>query len=338
LIDLAGHGRENLASNAILAASLADSVRITGQLATMAQNKALSSSVREGALKWAGRVGAREGDRNAARVARGILEDRDDQIDVRERAVRVIGEEPDGASYLRSQYKQLDDLTLRERIVRVVGENGTKADMDWIGAIALDHSERTSIRERAVREIGEASDSRALRELYDKLDEPSLRERVIRLMAEVGDAESRRWLRDIVESSSLRERAIRSLAEEGDLTYLRSAYRSLDDAGLRERVVRSVAEGGGSDAMAWLSGIARDTKETSSLRERAVRSLAESGASTSQLVSLYDAIPDHVVRERLVSLLAERGDRTARDKLRSIATDDPDEGLRQRAVRKLAEK
>lgn len=342
LIDLAGHGRENLASNAILAASLADSVRIAGQLAAMAQNKALSSSVREGALKWAGRVGAREGDRNAARVARVILEDRDDQIDVRERAVRVIGEEPDGASYLRSQYRQLDDLTLRERIVRVVAENGTKTDMDWIRAIALDHSERTSIRERAVREIGEASDSRGLRELYDKLDEPSLRERVIRAMAEVGDAESRRWLRDIVErrseSSSLRERAIRSLAEEGDLAYLRSAYRSLDDAGLRERVVRSVAEGGGPDAMAWLAGIASDTKETSSLRERAVRSLAESGAPTSQLVSLYDAIPDHVVRERLVSLLAERGDRTARDKLRSIATDDPDEGLRQRAVRKLAEK
>ena len=43
------------------------------------------------------------------------------------------------------------------------------------------------------------------------------------------------------------------------------------------------------------------------------------------------------MRERLVSLLAERGDRVARDKLRAIATNDPDEGLRQRAVRKLAE-
>ena len=102
-------------------------------------------------------------------------------------------------------------------------------------------------------------------------------------------------------------------------------------------ILRSVAEGGGSETTAWLREIARDAKEHSGLRERAVRSLAESGAATSELISLYDAVPDRVVRERLVTLLSERGDRAARDKLRAIATDDPDEDLRRRAVRKLAE-
>jgi HEAT repeat protein len=341
LLDLASRGGDNSASSAIMAASLADSVRIAAPLAAMAQNKALASSVREGALKWAGRVGLREGDRAATRVARAILEDRDDQAEVRERAVRVIGEEPDGPQYLRSLYRRIDDTTLRERVVRVVAESGTKDDMDWIRGIALDKAERTSIRERAVRVLGEESDTRALRELYDQLDDPSLRERVIRVMADVGDAESRRWLRELVgkstENVAVRERAIRSLAEQGDIAYLRSAYRSLDDNALRERVVRSVAEAGGADAAAWLDGIVRDTKENSSLRDRAVRSLAEAGASTATLVGLYDAVADHGVRERLVSVLAERGDRAARDKLRAIATDDPDEALRQRAVRKLAE-
>jgi hypothetical protein len=341
LLDLAGRGDDRTASNAILTASLADSVRIAGRLATMAQNKALASAVREGALKWAGRVGAREGDATAVRVARTILADTDDQTDVRERAVRVIGEDPDGSAYLRSAYRRLDEAVLRERIVRVVAENGTKDDIDWIRGIALDTSERTSIRERAVRELADESNSRTLRELYDKLDEPSLKERVIRVMADIGDSESKRWLRDIVakgtESVALRERAIRSLAEQGDIAYLRSVYGSLNDETLQERVVRSVAEAGGADAMAWLAGIVRDSKESSSLRDRAVRSLAEAGAPTAQLVSLYDSVPDHTVRDRLVSLLAERGDRAARDKLRAIATDDPDEGLRQRAVRKLAE-
>ena len=234
-----------------------------------------------------------------------------------------------------------DEPVLRERVVRVVAESGTKEDVDWIRGIALDTAERTSIRERAVRELAEDSDSRTLRELFDKLDDPSLEERVVRVMAEIGDAESKRWLRDLVangtQSVTLRDRAIRSLAEQGDVAYLRSAYRTLNDDALRERVLRSVAEAGGADAMTWLAGIVRDTKEGTSLRERAVRSLAESGAPTSELVSLYDAVPDHTVRERLVNLLAERGDRAARDKLRTIATDDPDEGLRQRAVRKLAE-
>jgi HEAT repeat protein len=103
-------------------------------------------------------------------------------------------------------------------------------------------------------------------------------------------------------------------------------------------VLRSVAEGGGSEVTTWLRGIIRDSRESSGLRDRAVRSLAEAGASTADLVALYDSVPDRVVRDRLVSVLAERGDRAARDKLRSIATDDPDEDLRRRATRKLTEK
>lgn len=341
LLDLAANGREETARNAILAASVADSVKIASRLADMARNKSLNSSVRESALKWVGRVGTREGDRNAMGVARTIAEDRQDQTDIRERAIRVIGEYDGDVAYLKSLYPRLDEPTLRERVVRVVGENGTKTDLDWIRTIALDSKERTSIRERAVRVLGEGSDSRSLRELYDKLDDPSLRERVIRTMADVGDSESRRWLREIVErkteSTSLRERAIRSLVEQGDVAYLRSVYPKLDEESLQERIIRSVAEAGGSETTAWLKGIVRDPKESSGLRERAVRSLAESGAPTAELISLYDAVTDRSVRDRLVSILAERGDKAARDKLKSIATGDPDEDLRRRATRKLAE-
>jgi len=258
------------------------------------------------------------------------------------RFYRNRGEYDGDFAYLRSLYPRLDEPTLRERVVRVVGENGSKAELEWIRTIALDRNERTSVRERAVRVLGESSDSRSLRELYEKLDDPSLRERVIRSVAEIGDSESRRWLRGIVERSSesaaLRERAIRSLAEQGDEAYLRSVYPKLDDEGLRERIIKSVTEGGGSETTAWLKGIVRDPKENSGLRERAVRSLAESGVPTADLVALYDSVSDRAVRDRLVNILAERGDRAARDKLRSIATDDPDEDLRRRATRKLAEK
>jgi HEAT repeat protein len=140
------------------------------------------------------------------------------------------------------------------------------------------------------------------------------------------------------ESAELRERAIRSLAEQGDDAYLRSVYPKLDEESLRERVIRSMAEAGGSETTVWLTGIVRDPKESSALRERAVRSLAESGVPTADLIAIYDSVTDRDVRDRLVNILAERGDRAARDKLRSIATDDPDEDLRRRATRKLAEK
>ena len=342
LLDFAATGREDDARNAMLAASIADSVRIAGRLASMARNKSLITSVREGALKWVGRVGRRENDTDAIRVARTIAEDKDDDVSVRERAIRVIGDDENDAAFLRSLYTRLDEATLRERIVRVVAENGTRSDMDWIRGIAMNKTERVAIRERAVRVLADAGDSRSLRQLYDQLDEPSLRERVIRVMADVGDGDSKRWLREIVErsgeSATVRERAIRSLAEAGDISYLQTAYKSLNDDGLRERVIRSVAEAGGADATAWLRAIVRDSREQSSLRERAVRSMADGGAPTSELVALYDSVSDRVVRDRLVNLLADRGDKTAREKLRSIATDDPDEDLRRRATRKLSER
>jgi hypothetical protein len=207
--------------------------------------------------------------------------------------------------------------------------------------IALDTSERTSIRERAVRELADESNSRTLRELYDKLDEPSLKERVIRVMADIGDSESKRWLRDIVakgtESVALRERAIRSLAEQGDITYLRSVLWFVERRDLQERVVRSVAEAGGADAMAWLAGIVKDPKK-SSIGARSGGSLSRGSwrADGAARVALRLRAGPHRART-LVSLLAERGDRAARDKLRAIATNDPNEDLRQRAVRKLAE-
>ena len=342
LLDLATRGTDGTARNAILAASLADSVRIASQLAAIARNKSLGLGAREAALKWVVRTADREGDRESPRVAQTILDDESDRRDLRERAVRVIAETDGGPAYLRGKYARVGEPELRERIVRVVGESGTKEDLDWVRGVALDKSERSSTRDRAVRVLAEGSDFRTLRDLYDRLDDPSLRERVVRVMAEIGDGDSRRWLREIVErrseSITIRDRAIRSLAEMGDIAYLRSAYRTVEDDGLRERILRSVADVGGAETQAWLGTIVRDTKEQSSLRERAVRSLGESGAPTSELVALYDAVPDNVVRDRLVNIFAERGDRASRDKLRAIASDDPSEDRRQRALRKLAER
>jgi len=310
LLDLAARAPDGIAGNAILAASIADSVRIAGQLASIARNTALNETARGAALRWLVRAADREGDREAPQVARAIIEDENDRPEVRDRAVRVVGETDDGPAYLRTVYGRLSDQSLRERVVRVIGERGTSADVEWVRSVALDRNERGGIRERAVRVLGETSDSRALRDLYDRLDEASLRERVIRLMADIGDADGRRWLRDIVErrseSVSLRERAIRSLAEMGDVAYLRSAYRSVDDEGLRERIIRSVAEAGGTETVEWLRAIVRDTTERSSVRDRAVRLLAESGVATSELVTLYDTVSDGEVRDRLVNLLAER--------------------------------
>lgn len=340
LLDLARRGSGD-ARDAFLAAGIADSARIAQPLADMARDRSLRTEVRSGSLRWLARAAEREGSRDALAVARRIAEDTSDATEIRDRAIRVIAEEPDGPAYLRTLYPRLDETTLRERVIRTMSDAGSRSDLEWVRGVALDSRERLSVRERAVRVLGESHDARALRELYDRLDDPSLRDRVIRAAAEHGSSESRQWLRGIVENRteqiSLRERAVRSLAELGDYAYLRSAYGTVGDAGLRERILRPVADGGGAEVRQWLRTIVRDDKESAGLRDRAVRSLAESGAPTTELVSLYDAVDARPVRERLITLLAERGDRTARDKLRAIADQDEDEGLRRRALRRLEE-
>ncbi len=54
-------------------------------------------------------------------------------------------------------------------------------------------------------------------------------------------------------------------------------------------------------------------------------------------VSMYDAIGDRTVKERLIAILAERGDRAGTDKLAAIAKGDADYDLRRRAARRLSD-
>jgi ATP phosphoribosyltransferase regulatory subunit HisZ len=99
-----------------------------------------------------------------------------------------------------------------------------------------------------------------------------------------------------------------------------------------------MGERAGDDGRAFLRAVAVDEGERPELRERAVRVLAEAGATGAELARLYDAIPSQPVRMRLVTLLAERADREALEKLRAIATSDPDAEVRRRALRRLAER
>jgi hypothetical protein len=209
--------------------------------------------------------------------------------------------------------------------------------------VALDAREATALRERAVRVLGEElGRSGDVRDLYPKLDQSALKERALRVLAERDDAGATEWLRHVAEDQNevvaLRDRAIRLLAERDQLTYLRQIYPRLDRAELRERVLRSAAESGTPEAAAWLTTIVLDRGERSDLRERAVRELADGHASSADLGDLYDGVDVSVLKQRLVRLLAERGDDVAVKKLTAIAERDPDPNMRREASRRLGER
>ncbi|MEP6691970.1 MAG: hypothetical protein ABJD07_12500, partial [Gemmatimonadaceae bacterium] len=313
------------------------------KLTAIAREREVLTAVRERALHWLAVSGERDDDKQVDQTVRAIATDDGDARSIRERAIRELRHTPENDAWLRSLYAKLGDQSLKERVIRTLGESAGAAIAQRIERLALDEREPMALRERAIRMIGEEIGRPGeLRQLYDKVTAPALRERILKLAGESGDAASMQWLHSIAENASepesVRDRAIRILGDAGETTYLRSLYSRLSEVSLRDRVLRAVADGESAGATKWLRTIVADEKEDSRLRDRAVRSLADAGAASAELAAIYDAVGDRAVRERLIALLADRGDQAAVDKLGSIAKSDADVDLRRRAQKKLGDR
>ena len=344
LLGVARTASEQTASRALLAAAIADSVRISSRIFAIARDRSLPAATREQGLKWAARLAPRESNDTIAEGVRAIAADESDVPDVRERAIRVTVH-PDDDAFLRQLYGRVTLIQLKERIIRELGEEEarTGANADWIMGVARNERENVELRDRAIRVLGEdLNDVDRLRALYPSLSSTDLKDRVVRTAAEEGSQESLRWIEAIAENASepadVRDRAIRGLGEQGQSAYLRRVYTRLDVTDLRERVLRSLGEAGGAENLAFIRQVALDPNAHSDLRDRALRELEESGLRSEELVRMYDSIADRDLRDRLIRLMAERGDGASLDKLRKIVASDPDADLREQARRKLAER
>jgi hypothetical protein len=341
LLNVARAASEEVCYNAMFAAAIADSARVSSTLLVIARDRSLRPANREQALKWVARTAPREGNDAAGAGVRAIAADETDHPDVRERAIRVLAHPGDDA-FLRDLYGRLSLHALKERVIRVVAESQTPANVEWLERIARDDREPLELRDRAIRVLGEElHEADRLRALYPRLGHADLKDRVIRVVGEDGSEDALRWIETLAESHAepheARDRALRVLGEHGGVAYLRQIYGRLDDTELQDRVLREVGEAGGADNLQFLRAIALDTQAAGDLRDRSLRELAESGMRSADLAALYDAIADRELRERLINLLGERGDRAARDKLAAIARNDPDQELRRRALKRLAE-
>ena len=342
LLELARSASEETAARALLAAALADSVRIATRILAIARDRSLAPANRMAALKWATRVAPRESNDTVAAGVRAIAADDGDVPDVRERAIRVTLHPGDDA-FLRQLYPRLTLMQLKERIIRELGDSPSNANADWIMDVARNEREAVDLRDRAIRVIGEdMNDADRLRGLYPSLSNPDLKDRVVRTAAEEGTQASLQWVEAIAENpnepADVRDRAIRGLGEQGQTSYLRRMYARLDATDLKDRVLRALGEAGGAENLGFVRQVALEPKENADLRDRALRTLDESGIRSEELARLYDSISDRELRDRLIRLMADRGDDVSRDKLGRIAASDPDADLRERARRKLAER
>jgi hypothetical protein len=213
------------------------------------------------------------------RWVRDIALDPREATALRERAVRVLGNEPGRAGDVRDLYAKLDETALRERALRVVAEQDVPGVVEWLRGIAEDRAEATSIRDRAIRLLAERGQLADLQKMYPRLDRAELRGRVLRSAAESGGPDAAAWLTKIVldqgERSDLRERAVRELEDRGvPSADLASLYDRVEASVVKRRLVRLLADRGDDAAIRKLSAIAESDPDPG-LRREANRRLGD---------------------------------------------------------------
>jgi HEAT repeat protein len=163
-------------------------------------------------------------------------------------------------------------------------------------------------------------------------------------LARSGDPRAREFLRGVIQRTDVADdvlfTAIRGLGTEyatgRDADLLRQVYPRLTGERSRDAVLSSLAEIGGTENTRWLLGIARDENAPIGTRRRALSYASRAGVPIADLVRLYDTTTDPQMKEALISFYVQSGDKSAVDKLLSIAKNDENPGIRRRTVAQLS--
>jgi hypothetical protein len=160
------------------------------------------------------RVVGETGDAEAIAWLKSIAVDGAEPLDVRERALRTLGEQKE-STYLREVYPRLGHIELQDRVLRALGETGGVENVQFLRRVALDANAASDLRDRAVRVLSEVGvPTGELVQLYDSVQDADVRDRLIRLLAERGDRAARDKLAAIAAGDpnpDLRQRARREM-------------------------------------------------------------------------------------------------------------------------------
>lgn len=209
----------------------------------------------------------------------GVARDERADVTLRDRAIRVLGEDMHDIDRLRALYPSLADPELKDRVVRTAADEGSQESLQWIQAIAENPREPVEARDRALRGLGDQGQVGYLRRVYARLDVSDLKDRVLRALGDAGGADNLEFLKQVArdprEQSDLRDRALRALEDAGIRSEeLVQLYDGIGDRDLKDRLIRLMADRDDTVSRDKLARIAANDPDAD-LRERARRKLAE---------------------------------------------------------------
>lgn len=213
--------------------------------------------------------------------------------------------------------------------------------------IARDDTDNQEVRRSALSVLARLEHGAGIPPLIDLArasDGGWLAREAMSVVARSGDPRAREYLRTAVRRSDLNDevlaRAIRGLGTEyataQDAALLREIYPRLSGEKARGAVLQSLAEMGGSDNSRWLVRLASDPDQTIATRRRALQYASRAGVPIAEMVRLYDTTTDPQMKEALIGLYVQSGERAAVDKLMAIAKSEENTQLRKRTISQLS--
>jgi hypothetical protein len=248
-----------------------------------------------------------------------------------------------------------DEARPRETRRSAISWLGRQADLGASGArvadelvrIARNENDNNAVRQQALQTLARLDHGAgipALMELARAGGDSWLTREAVSALAHSGDPRARGYLRGVVERADLPDEllavAIRGIGREfataRDADLLRRVYPKLTSERTKQSVINTLGEIGGSENERWLLGIARDENERQSLRRHALQHARRSGAPIGELVAMYDRTTDPTMKEMLISVYVESGEKAATDKLLAILRSEENRALRRKAINHLS--
>ncbi|HZE76526.1 MAG TPA: HEAT repeat domain-containing protein [Gemmatimonadales bacterium] len=232
-------------------------------------------------------------------------------------------------------------VCLRRKAIFLLAQQGAEGAEPAL-LDAARHDPDPEVREQAVfwlSQVGSDASVAALDSILRTTTDPDLQDKAVFALSQQGSGTATRALRAYAERSDVpeeaREKAMFWLGQSGsadNLAFLRQLYGKLKSEELKKKVLYSLAQTGTADNARWLATIARDEKEAPELRKQALFWAQQCDLPTSEFAGLYGSTTDRAMREQLIFVLSQRGDKAAADKLFDIARSDPDPELRKKAL------
>jgi len=213
-------------------------------------------------------------------------------------------------------------------------------------AIAKDDNDNQSVRQSALRTLARLEHGAGTAPLMDLARDASrtwTAREALSALTSSGDPRARVYLRDVVRRADLPDdvlaAAVRGVGSEystgEDIKLLRDSYDKLPGERSREAALQAIANFGGADNVRWLMTMARDANKPVQLRRRAIGYAYKGGAPVTEVIKLYDETTDAQLKESVMSVLVESGEKAAMDKLMLIAQRDDNYQMRRKAINTL---